>query len=443
MKASFSLRRKIAGLVFCATGVSSFAQSSGLYAVPTDEGRKELAAWGQLYVNTLNGAPISSEAEKFSFSRPEFNSPYFSPVYAALRTVGKISSIAACDTSATITEANLKAFESYLIQSELATSLSDPLLIAHVNAVTDAPPDSKVSVVVSGSEFLSIGLPPLSVTANSASGTAVVPVSSDRSSVIADISAFGQKVALALNDGDPQRRLITGKPSLGSEFADAIRAFTTSSIKDETIVREMVVLFGRYGAVPVIEVAFPSDEVYVLVDAVQGKMSGPFAMGTAFDASTLLQSVPDYEPGSPAEFALASTGCPAVADTKTPVVPVTPLPTPGPALPPGVTPLPGTPTGKPNGWQCQDMTGPPPYTACWTEYNYVGPCAVTPPPVVTVPGGCLYKLKINCTSTPALIVPWGTPPKNITPAPPTTVPNPPAPLPLAPATCTYEIYYWS
>jgi|GEM_PF-2453566 len=398
-----------------------------------------------MYVDLRHSNVAASGAASFVFTDPAFNSPYFSPVYAAQRMLGEVSLRQSCQAHAQPGDDNLTPFEGYLLGGQLNTDLNDPLLMNHAEAVIGAPVEATVTISFEDGQFVSYGLPPLPVADPLASPTPVIAVDADLQALIADVGTFAHQASAALASSNPQRRLITGTASLGDEFAASMDSFVsmaagTTGADEPYFIRNMAVLFGRYGALPVAEVAFPARDVYVLVDAVNGNMAGPFAMGTPFDASALLAAVPEYQPGSAAKLVMAATACIVYTD-KDKDLPGGPW-VPGAPLPPGLTPVPGAIPGKPSKWDCKssNVIG----CHCVTTYNYTElPC--TSGNKVTMPGGgCLVKATVDCQG-PGTAQCASTP--NTTPASPTTVPNgtgaPPGSTAPPTGGCTVRFWYWS
>jgi len=333
----------------------------------------------------------------------------------------------------------------FLESGELQTSLEDPLLANHLVAVEEA--GSNTTLWVDGSFLLSQGVPALLETNGVLLNTFVV-VDGETTIILADIVRISQQAASVPRAANPVVAQLVGGRSAGQDFCYNLETLLSMSMSEPMFTRRMIATFGRYGGLPVIEVAIPLRDVYVLVDAVSGRVSPPYKMGTPFDATDLLIQHSEFDDGSAHRLVSASTGCPVVSNTKTPELPTLPLPlplpTPGPTLPPGWTPVPGPIPGKPNTWTCKDDIATN-RTDCTTDYNYVGPCGGTPPNAVPIPtGGCLHKITISCGTSPIVSIP--NPPGNTTPAPGTTVPNPPIPnlLGKPPASsCTFETWYWS
>jgi hypothetical protein len=240
-----------------------------------------------------------------------------------------------------------------------------------------------------------------------------------------------------------------------------VRSYAAAMIDEPVRVRPMHLVFGRFGALPVLEVAFDGRDVYVLVDGLTGAMTAAAVTGTVFDGTSLLTKTGGYVSGSGAEF-VDLEGCVILAATR---VPWTPLPapaTPGAPLPGTWTPptypfpMPGIgtgPAGRPSPWTCNATTSGP--CICTTTYNYVDPsccCGNTS----TVPGGCLLKIEIvcnggqiigSCPATSPNTTP-GTPGTPPTPGPPPTPGTPPTiPSPTPPSgaagTCVANLWIWN
>jgi hypothetical protein len=111
--------------------------------------------------------------------------------------------------------------------------------------------------------------------------------------------------------------------------------------------------FGVFGSLPMLGVTF--DDAFVLLDATEGAIDGPFDLDSPLDATVLLSQHAAYAPGTAVKYFNAS-GCVAVTAVQWRSTP-----------PPGWTPapvVPGAPATSPNGrpsrwtdWHCSPVSG--------------------------------------------------------------------------------------
>jgi len=437
MLACWSMVIGIGGLAGLAAG------QNALYEPASSESQQELLQWGKLYLQARSGS-VQLEAKVFAFKDPAMNSPLFSPVFAAARTASaNVTLPQKCQT------ASEAAVATYLSASELTTSLDDAKFQQHLAAYVEALNTTDVRGWITDGRFTTVGLPS-EVAGDLKVTTGVVAVNPTRVGELESLAAYARDAAGAIDQSTAVRDELLGAPTIGQRFTDSMRGYLLAKHGGESVrARELALVFGRYGRLPVVQVAFDLEGQYVLVDALNGSVFGPFKTGEAFNGSGLLASRAESASTSFGSFVDPVTGCPIVADTRTPWIPAGPG---GPALPlpPGLTPVapaPGSPLlpGKPSPWKC--TTSPVGICRCETTYNYWGPCApgpTYPPNVVPVPGttGCLYKLDIVCTG--AGLGPCTNSP-NTTPAPGGVYPAPTAPggATAPPAVCTYDWWYWS
>jgi len=112
--------------------------------------------------------------------------------------------------------------------------------------------------------------------------------------------------------------------------------------------------FGVFGSLPLVGVTF--DDAFVLLDATDGTLDGPFELESPLDATVLLASHSGYTSGTTVKYVNAS-GCYVVVapDWRT-----TPPPgwTPAPVVPPAT---PTTPNGRQShwtDWHCTPVSDP-------------------------------------------------------------------------------------
>ena len=229
------------------------------------------------------GQPAAG-ATGFVFSDPATNTALYDSYAAALRTVAQAQGLNLCvsvlGTGTAVTN--------YATGTTVETSLEDPnATTAHTNAIAAAPTSAGVTGGVLGGSLVSIGLPLQPVTGIP---TPATPYSPDPATAawIAGIEAFAITTAQAFDPAeDPERRLL-GQPRDSELLAHAIwdESVNTWNVSpDDILILEAQ--FGIYGSLPVLVMYFENS--YILIDGVNGLVSGPFADTVPYDPVPLLE----------------------------------------------------------------------------------------------------------------------------------------------------------
>jgi len=247
--------------------------------------------------------------------------------------------------------------------------------------------------------------------------------------------------------------LITGALSHADRFEDGVVKFLSDQGSNATAWR-VDASFGVFGSLPLVGVTF--DDAFVLLDATDGTLDGPFGLESPLDATVLLASHSGYTSGTTVRYHNVN-GCGAVArprwrPTAPPGGPFTPRPA-APNLPPPPIVIPGVPPGYPTlpldpsipgwwtDWACSTTPGPGPWAATCTCYSYGR---------YDDPGGGSHWVRRKCVGNfPCNAGPVGTPPGQFpaVPEPDGTLNEPPFPTPdpsISPGAswnCPLEYYF--
>lgn len=355
-------------IAFCAT--AAMAQSNPFYDQPSAQSRAELHAWGLRYVFRMDTGVAAVDAQTFGFSDAAMNSPLFNPLMGAARTAiaatAKNAEVAGCVTEGNLSAANVATdstaarVRSYLTGSFIGTDIvaEYDLTAKHMETVSAAlDAGYAVTAGVQGQELISFDLPVMAVA--TANNQPPVPISMDPQDIpwIATVVFASHQIASGI-DLSAFRAPLTGAPPAESVMLSGIGA-TLDNVSIPGGVMPYVVhaLFGTYGDLPIVVLTY--DRGFLLVDAISGNVTGPYAAGTPIDALGLLTNHESYQNGSAVQIVgVSEEGCVAgwpIAGTW------------------HLTPPPGTLAPRPPRAGCPDPVA--------------GPCPPVPSPLPD-PGGC-------------------------------------------------------
>ncbi len=247
--------------------------------------------------------------------------------------------------------------------------------------------------------------------------------------------------------------LITGQLSHADRFEEGVVKFLADQGSSATAWR-VDAAFGVFGSLPLLGVTF--DDAFVLLDATEGTMDGPFDLESPLDATALLAQHAAYAATTTVRYRI-TLGCGAVAapmwqPTPPPGGPFTPRPA-APNLPTPPILLPGIPAGYPQlplnpalpgwwtDWACVTTPGMGPWSATCTCYSYGR---------YDDPAGGSHWVRRKCVGNfPCNAGPAATPPGQYPPLPNpdgtlTTPPFPTPPPSVSPGsawTCPLEYFY--
>ncbi len=395
------------------------------YDVPTAQAQSEINTWATMYDTLKRTGQPAAGASTFAFSNAAMNTPLFSVLVAAKRTVGDVTGANPCNplngTPTTgggdsLTANTLSWMTSNTVSIDL---VDDPQ--ATSSLIQAAASDPNASLSISGSTLQATNLSATPV-AGASVAPSYAPVNSNTLLWIEDLTAASVAHAATLNPNDNARRLLLGTP----RTVDQVEAFTKtwgSAHGHDFTTYQIEATFGRYGTLPIVVVsvapeAAGADGFFLLVDGVNGMVDGPFDLGTTPAPAMLLAAHPDaYQSGSEYKAVRAGTGCVALPVAGWQLNPPAPgLWTPAPALP-------GTgPNSAPGHWQpwvCQATTG----GSCKCTSEGEDSDKTTPPP--TTPRANV-PVRILCTGCTATSPGECATPVPATPATPVPHPTPPA-----------------
>ncbi|HRJ49495.1 MAG: hypothetical protein KF787_09980 [Phycisphaeraceae bacterium] len=373
-----------AGAALCVC-TSSFAQAGGPFqGVLTPTQRAEIAAWRAAYLHRVESGDPAAGAAGFAFSDPALNTPLFSPLSAAVRTVAAATGAESigCSTDMNLSSGWVQSgtlawnIRLYLATEEIQTHTLEDVeaSIAHLNAITSA--GGGVWAWIEEGVLGSSGLP-----ASTISGHAgpAVPIEPDELDLhwIASLVQHAPGLAATIDHAEAARAPLTGQPPIGARIRDLIESHLSTLEIDGPMNSDVVeAWFGAYGSLPIVVTS--SLRCFVLTDALTGDVYGPYQPGTPIDASSLLAGHPEYVTGSGiAVMQVDEAGCvigapiarkwTTVPPCSTPgcLIPRTPCPpckryTPPYKAPPGLPGLPPHPPYEPSvpGWSNMSCNGP-------------------------------------------------------------------------------------
>ncbi len=380
--------------------------------------KADAVAWSTLYwqrVDQGGGSPGTG----FAFTSTAMQSQLFNLLRGGRTTlvaVGKFGSDA-CDQmaqpelpagSADITSIRT-AYRDLMLYGEIATNAyqNPGGTIAHANLILSTPPGFGVGVYVGGNDLVSVNLPLKDVDVPAYEATLAMNTSQETQDAISAMISSGATWAGLSGTVTQAQKHITGQASRADNFAALAEGYLSVVGMTGTSVEVISAQYGVYGELPVVAVQL--GDALVLMDPVNGNLSGPFAKDSKLDATGLLSAHAEYVPGQPVEY-YSAAGCPVVV-----VASWGPWPGPGtePSLTPGIVPpaTPVTPAGGGGKYTCtpagmgactciRTPTMTPPLPAgmivqqvCQTSPAGCGPngsCngpAVSPTPSGDVPGG--------------------------------------------------------
>lgn len=288
---------------------ASLAQSpsSIFYTKASGPLSTEVGSFMSMYRSlVLTGEPHANAAT-FSYTDPLANTPIFDPRLASQRTVsGTLNFDEACP-SATAVQIALHGGDG-TITNDLADTNAT---VNHLNAALSS---DGVVIDVDGTNLVSHGIPPSSVSAVPVPAQAFVP-SPALAAWIADIEWHAIQETALQNPAADVKNVLMGLPTNAQHLAWSIwdHLYTTQQDEPDEI-RVLKAEFGIYGALPVLEVTF--DQGFFLLDGLTGEAFGPYADGQPYDPLPLLSNHPEYQSGTPASLIVASTSCEALGGRK-------------------------------------------------------------------------------------------------------------------------------
>ncbi len=417
--------------IILGTGAGRASAQSVYEGALTNQQAAEVVSWSTLYwqrVDQGGGSPGTG----FSFSTASMNSALFNPLRGTRTTLEKVGSVSAsaCDelgsTATAITTDQIalrgvfkKAMLEGKIQTDAYTNTSGT--VQHANLILAAPASAGMTVYVDGTKLVSLDLPLAKVDATAYQATLAMNLSTQSQNLIAAMIASGATWAANAGTVTESQKAITGQQSRADRFATTVQVLLNAVGVSNSSTQVISAHFGVYGELPIVAVQL--GDSMVLMDPLNGNLSGPFATNSALDATGLLSAYPSiYAAGASVGYFTAS-GCPTTISAS------------------------WHPSG-PTGWLTCPGCGPwTPWTVpiMITSFECLGeapspngstPCTCTATGTATDPSGRTVPVRIVCTCTSCGGTGMGTGPglgPNVppgTPAAPGVAPGSPA------ASCT-------
>jgi len=294
------------------------AQSSGQTAVyygKIDETlRTDLVQWSAHYwdrVDTGNTVKVGD----FKFTDPALNTPLFNPARAVRPTLEQLKLVSTLDCdgvtvltpgfgNAAIANSFRQAMSEWKLTTDSSTNASGTAI--HMNLITSAPAGSGTTWEVIGNEVISTKLPWAGVAGVNTNPTIAPSISTSTQAAIDKLITVGSIIAAASEGISEAQSLITGQESHATKFERGVQQLLIEGGWNGTTWR-VDAAFGVFGSLPLVGVTF--DDAFVLLDAVNGNVDGPFALTSPLNAASLLAAhSQEYVASQPVRF-FSAQGC--------------------------------------------------------------------------------------------------------------------------------------
>jgi len=347
--------------------------------------------WSEHYWARVEGQS-ASPGTGFSFTSPLLNSHLFNPVRSGRPTLEALNLIGASDCDGAYTPEILSsaplddyrlALRDLMLYGEITTELGTPENWYHELLILAADPELGWLVFDELGQLITIDLPLAEVSGTAHTASLALNISTQSQQIIATMIAAGQHWRNQCTDVPQWRALITGETSTAEQFRAQVAAFLQIAANNSNPVDLIQASFGVFGELPVVVASL--NDCYILLDATNGNVSGPFELTSPLDARGLLSlHIGAYQAGTAVRY-FSSSGCTRTVAASWKTSPPCPWYLPACTFTPAL-PAAGT-------WQCFDYglhpnnTGTP---RCVCEYT--GTATRGP---VTVP------FRLNCDCGPA------------------------------------------
>ncbi|MFN8817420.1 MAG: hypothetical protein ACK5ZV_11840 [bacterium] len=371
------------------------------------------------------------------------NSPLFNPFYGPRQTLLNVGIVSDTDCMKDLAEhtpldptaaSKRQAIKDALVDFKIKTDpVTDPAgTTNHVLRILDAATVNNLVVYNEDGKLVSEKLPlDVVVAAGADSQFAEQLTDNSINALLLLTNQAPALVAAAPGTTEAQAMLTGAAPKAGAAAVAIGNLLAQAGLPVNTIER-MDVLFGVYGQLPTVYVAF--NDCAVLIDATTGAVTAPVKLGSPLNAAALLAAHPEASPPF-ANRVVTAAGCLVVAAPSWQDTPPVPL---GPTFGPTAVP-PGSPPGTlPGGW------------GKWTCVNQGQGCKCTLSGTYTdtsVVPAKVYPVQITCTSGSQGGQPGNCPSGMTPPGQPIAPPNPPPPTtPTTPpgyigASCAFRYYH--
>jgi len=164
--------------------------------------------------------------------------------------------------------------------------------IEHANLILAAPVSAGLTVYVSGGTLVSLDLPLEKVDATAYQDTLAMNLSVQSQGIIAAMIASGAQWAADAGTVTESQKHITGQQSRADNFAATVQGMLNILNVSDGSTQVISAQFGVYGALPVVAVQL--EDAVLLLDPLNGNLSGPFTRDAGLDARGLLSQHPEY-----------------------------------------------------------------------------------------------------------------------------------------------------
>ena len=361
----------------------------------------EVKVFISMYTHLLIHGEPAEGADAFSYTHPDANSPLFQPYVAYLRTLAKIKAGDDFYFGHLVGPADVAAYSDGTLVS---TSITDAMsTLNHLSAISTSAGTVQVSTVDGDLNSTGLGVEP-------AEGVEAYVSPLDPPGYedwMMDLASLAASVSATLNPGMDVRHMLLGEPTNAEWMRTQLDAWLQAERSDDIGLGSYVIhaAFGKFGALPIIVIIY--SDGYLLVDGMNGTVSGPYLYEDEIDAISLLSLRPEYTVGlGAANVDLNSSTVAMVAKKKHR------------APPPGYGPDPSCP-GNPGCWVPRNAAGTPYYSCqvrglnpkcvCKSNGTYTPLPGQPPGPSVPTEIICTYPVgpdgSCNANGTPPAHIP--------------------------------------
>lgn len=280
----------------------------------------EVSVWSALFWQRVDQGGGNVGAG-FTFTNPAMAGHLFNPLRGARKTLETVAVLtpSQCDAlrpsisdPGVIDEEIATAFRDVMIGNQITTDAdTNPQgTYQHAMLIVSAAPDGGLVVQVNGNQLISIGLPLEALTEPPANSVLNYTLTPEAAQAVFSLFNAGAQWAAESGTVTESTKLITGQPSRADVFAEKVRTMLTGTLSLAEPVEVFYASFGVYGELPFVFVPLPG--AYVLMDPVNGNLSGPFVRTSPIDPTGLLSAHPAaYTPTMGVRVA-SFFGCPVV-----------------------------------------------------------------------------------------------------------------------------------
>jgi hypothetical protein len=299
-----------------AMSFSAFVHSSAKADVLPADGQAlaELKAFSQMMWSAVDSGRVPEESTAFLFSDSRFNSPLFSPVRGAVRSLQSLdpSKRAHIDDPASMSIGGIQwnAVRDLMTNGRIETNFSqDPsTALLHLQAIFGTTSPS--SWTIDGDRLVSVGMKPIPIAATGLAQPLAVDVPTRTLELLAAIAQRASSLRSELGQVSPRQHLdslIRWEDRYFEVFASSLHPAVSQIASSSPLQMSFVEAAFGVGDCSLVLILIQLDRHYVLIDPILGNTLGPFNEGTPFDATPLLLlHAPNFLPGDIVEYVFES-----------------------------------------------------------------------------------------------------------------------------------------